>query len=63
MAAAPAHYDSGAPPAVARALAEQAATLITCADSFSNDRRAALKRQINDLLGSSLVEEKSYAPY
>lgn len=26
-----------------------------------NDRRAALKRQINDLLGSSLFEEKSYA--
>jgi tetratricopeptide (TPR) repeat protein len=26
-----------------------------------NDRRAALKRQINDLLGSELVEEKSYA--
>jgi hypothetical protein len=25
-----------------------------------NDRRAALKRQINDLLGSELVEEKSY---
>lgn len=29
----------------------------------TNDRRAALKRQINDLLGSSLIEEKSYAPY
>ncbi len=28
-----------------------------------NDRRAALKRQVNDLLGSRLVEEKSYAPY
>jgi tetratricopeptide (TPR) repeat protein len=28
-----------------------------------NDRRAALKRQVNDLLGSHLVEEKSYAPY
>jgi tetratricopeptide (TPR) repeat protein len=26
-----------------------------------NDRRAALKRQVNDLLGSSLKEEKSYA--
>lgn len=26
-----------------------------------NDRRAALKRQINDLLGSELIEEKSYA--
>lgn len=30
---------------------------------FNNDRRAALKRQINELLGSRLVEEKSYAPY
>jgi tetratricopeptide (TPR) repeat protein len=29
----------------------------------SNDQRAVLKRQINDLLGSHLVEEKSYAPY
>ncbi len=29
----------------------------------SNDRRAALKRQINELLGSKLVEEKSYAAY
>ncbi len=29
----------------------------------SNDRRAALKRQINELLGSSLIEEKSYADY
>jgi Flp pilus assembly protein TadD len=28
-----------------------------------NDRRATLKRRINDLLGSRLVEEKSYAPY
>lgn len=28
-----------------------------------NDRRAALKRQINDLLGSRLIEEKSYADY
>ncbi|MEK7342253.1 MAG: DUF6165 family protein [Pseudomonadota bacterium] len=26
-----------------------------------NDRRAAIKRRINDLLGSELVEEKSYA--
>jgi hypothetical protein len=25
-----------------------------------NDRRAAIKREINDLLGSTLVEEKSY---
>ena len=30
---------------------------------FSNDKRAALKRQINVLLGSRLVEEKSYAAY
>jgi tetratricopeptide (TPR) repeat protein len=29
----------------------------------NNDRRAALKRSINELLGSRLVEEKSYAPY
>jgi tetratricopeptide (TPR) repeat protein len=28
-----------------------------------NDRRAALKRRINDLLGSRIVEEKSYRPY
>lgn len=29
----------------------------------TNDRRAALKRQINDLLHSAIVEEKSYAAY
>ncbi len=29
----------------------------------TNDRRADLKRQINQLLGSRLVEEKSYRPY
>lgn len=29
----------------------------------TNDRRAALKREINTLLGSHLVEEKSYRPY
>ena len=29
----------------------------------SNDRRAALKRQVNELLGSKLIEEKSYAAY
>lgn len=29
----------------------------------SNDRRAALKRVLNDRLGSELVEEKSYQPY
>ena len=28
-----------------------------------NDRRAALKRRINELLGSQLIEEKAYAPY
>ena len=28
-----------------------------------NDRRSVLKRQINELLGSRLVEEKAYAPY
>jgi len=28
-----------------------------------NDRRAALKLRINHLLGSDLVEEKSYRPY
>lgn len=30
---------------------------------FGNDQRAAIKRQINDLLGSALVEEKSYKAY
>lgn len=29
----------------------------------TNDRRAALKREINVLLGSAIVEEKSYAAY
>ena len=29
----------------------------------TNDRRAGLKRDINRLLGSALVEEKSYRPY
>ncbi|GAG31084.1 unnamed protein product [marine sediment metagenome] len=28
-----------------------------------NDRRAAVKRQINELMGSRLIEEKSYEPY
>lgn len=28
-----------------------------------NDRRAALKRRINELLGSRLIEEKSYEDY
>ena len=30
---------------------------------FKNDKRAQLKRQINELLDSELVEEKSYASY
>ncbi len=29
----------------------------------TNDRRSQLKREINDLLGSQIVEEKSYASY
>ncbi len=29
----------------------------------TNDRRAELKREINELLGSDLIEEKSYQPY
>ncbi|MGB6067925.1 MAG: DUF6165 family protein [Desulfomonilaceae bacterium] len=29
----------------------------------ANDRRAALKRQINELMGSNIVEEKSYTEY
>jgi len=28
-----------------------------------NDKRAAVKRQINELAGSDIVEEKSYKPY
>jgi hypothetical protein len=30
---------------------------------FENDERAAIKRRINVRLGSSIVEEKSYAQY
>ncbi len=30
---------------------------------LENDRRAAIKRSINDETGSDLVEEKSYQPY
>lgn len=30
---------------------------------FSNDKRAALKRRVNEHLGSKIVEEKSYQPY
>lgn len=29
----------------------------------TNDRRAALKRAVNDRLGTAIVEEKSYAAY
>lgn len=29
----------------------------------TNDRRAALKREINELLGSAINEVKAYAPY
>ena len=29
----------------------------------TNDRRAALKREINELLSSALIEEKSYSAY
>jgi uncharacterized protein DUF6165 len=29
----------------------------------SNDRRAAMKREINELLNSTIIEEKSYAEY
>jgi len=29
----------------------------------TNDERAAVKRLVNEALGSALVEEKSYAPY
>jgi len=28
-----------------------------------NDERAAIKKRINQLLGSAIVEEKTYAPY
>uniref|UniRef100_B0SXE2 Uncharacterized protein n=1 Tax=Caulobacter sp. (strain K31) TaxID=366602 RepID=B0SXE2_CAUSK len=30
---------------------------------IDNDRRAAVKRQINTLVGSEIIEEKSYKPY
>ena len=29
----------------------------------TNDQRAGIKREINQLLGSNIVEEKSYQPY
>ncbi len=40
-------------------------TFITLARSvyFTNDKRAALKAQINALLGSDVMEEKSYEEY
>ncbi len=28
-----------------------------------NDRRASVKRRINDVTGSEIIEEKSYSPY
>ena len=30
---------------------------------FTNDKRCAIKREINNLLGSNLIEEKSYKEY
>lgn len=30
---------------------------------MDNDKRAAVKREINELAGSDIVEEKSYRPY
>ena len=30
---------------------------------FENDKRAAIKRKINEILGSDIVEEKSYTSY
>ena len=30
---------------------------------ITNDKRASLKRKINELLGSTLIEEKSYSSY
>lgn len=30
---------------------------------FTNDERARIKREINQLLGSALIEEKSYSDY
>jgi len=41
------------------------ATFVSVARSIykTNDRRADLKRRINDFAGSSIIEEKSYACY
>jgi len=36
---------------------------ITRSVYITNDKRCALKREINELLGSNLIEEKSYAAY
>ncbi len=41
-------------PEVAKAVAEQAAQLITCSGSFSNDKRAALMQKLIDLSPASL---------
>ena len=30
---------------------------------YTNDQRTAIKRKINEALGSDLIDEKSYAPY
>ena len=44
---------------------EQAQKFIDLARAVyvTNDERANVKREINTLLGSKLIEEKSYAPY
>lgn len=41
------------------------ATFVELARSVyrTNDERARIKREINELLGSAIVEEKSYKPY
>ena len=38
-------------------------TLLARSVYLTNDERAALKRIINERLGSALIEEKSYQPY
>jgi hypothetical protein len=44
---------------------EYGAGFVECARAAyrNNDKRSVLKREINELLGSALVEEKSYAKY
>jgi len=42
---------------------DQKFTELARAIYINNDRRSALKREINRLLGSELVEEKSYPAY